>query len=94
MSEDNIELDFLEVFCILLGDDDPEIRIIAASGLWETTSMRGHPSKPDVTCGYVNMTGSFLSNSELAIANASSLVIINLLPNRVGRCSGVSVETS
>lgn len=37
MSEDNIELDFLEVFCILLGDDDPEIRIIAASGLWETT---------------------------------------------------------
>ena len=37
MSDDNIELDFLGVFCSSLADSEPDIRILAASGLWETT---------------------------------------------------------
>tara|TARA_Y100001936_G_C16092551_1_gene687785 strand:+ start:8300 stop:9244 length:945 start_codon:yes stop_codon:yes gene_type:complete len=37
MSEENIELDFLQVFCMALRDNDAEVRVCAAGGLWETT---------------------------------------------------------
>ncbi|NTW00599.1 MAG: HEAT repeat domain-containing protein, partial [Oscillochloris sp.] len=38
LSEDNVDLDFRPVFRACLSDDDPEVRAIAVTGLWEDES--------------------------------------------------------
>jgi HEAT repeat protein len=35
MAEDKVELDFHNVFCALLDDDDQDVQLIAIEGLWE-----------------------------------------------------------
>lgn len=40
MAEDDVEMDFVDVFRVLLSDDDAAVRASAASGLWETDDPR------------------------------------------------------